>query len=185
MAAHQADRLPHHRRAVAGVPELHRGPQHGRHGVEHHEARQRVLRHRVDTVRAARGGRLGEFGEIRQGVFLGGLEGPPLGPARRHALSGEVLVFRPLERIEFVEHPCRREPERRRRLARRPDIHQPVQRVFFLLQPELEAPRPRLCGAAAAEPAPVVADDRLDGRQHLRRRHQPHGDPRPAEDRVE
>ena len=44
---------------------------------------------------------------------------------------------------------------------------------------------PGLGGIAAAEPAAMVADDRLDGRQHLRRRHQPHGDPRPAEHGVD
>ena len=185
VAAHQAYRLPHHRRAVAGVPELDGRPQHRRHGVEHDEAHHRILGQGVEAARAARLRRLAELGQVLQRVLLSRLEGPPLRTARRDALLGEVRVHRPFQRVEFVEDAGGREPERGGRFTRRPDVDQPVERVLFLLQPQFEPPRSGLGGIAAAEPAAMVADDGLHGRDHLRRRHQAHGDPRPAEHGVE
>ena len=139
----------------------------------------------VDAVRPALPGGPGEFGDVRKRGLLGGFEGPPLGAAGRHTLSSETRGRLLLERIELVEDARRREPERCRRLPGRPDIHQPVERILLLLQPELEPARAGLGGVAAAKPAPVVADDRVDGGEHLRRRHQAHGDPGPPEHRVD
>ena len=89
-----------------------------------------------------------------------------------------------LQRIEFVEQPGGGEAQRSAGLAGGPDIHQPVQHVFLLLQAQLVARRAGRA-FAAAEPAALVHDDRLDGRQQLGGGHQPDRHARAAEDRFD
>ena len=72
--------------------------------------------------------------------FGQGLEGGAAG----EVLRGKELILLPLQRIELVEQSGGGEAQRGARLAGGPDIHQPVQHVFLLLQAQLIA---RTCRA--------------------------------------
>ena len=65
---------------------------------------------------------------------------------------------------------------------RGPDIDQPVQRVFALLDALLVADGAGLGALGAAEALALVANDRLDGGEQLGRGHQAHGHAGAAED---
>ena len=95
---------------------------------------------------------------------------------------GEDYFLFFLHRVELVVEPGRLETERRRCLARRPDVEQAVRDVLFHLQSELVARRAGRHGAGAAEAVAVVADERLDSREQLGRGHDADPDARTAED---
>ena len=57
--------------------------------------------------------------------------------------------------------------------------------VLLLLQTEIVPGRSRPAVLAAAEPAPLIHDDRLDRREQLGGRHQADGHPRPLEHRLD
>ena len=129
VAAHQADGLAHHARAVAGVPELAGGAEDVGDGVE-----QRVVHQR-------RGGR----GRRRVQV----LAALPASALRIGAAVPDDLL---LQRIELVEHAGRFEAEGGAGFAGRPDIHQAVHHVLLQLQAQLVAGRAGRGDGAAAEP---------------------------------
>ncbi len=81
-----------------------------------------------------------------------------------------------IHRVKLIEQARRREPQGGARLARRPYVDQTVQRVFFLLQPQLVARAAGHIRRAAPEAAPLIANDRLHGRQQLGGGHQADGD---------
>ena len=60
-----------------------------------------------------------------------------------------------------------------------------MQRVLALLDALLIAHGAGFCALGAAEALALVADDRLDGREQLGRRHQAHAHAGPPEDRIQ
>ena len=98
---------------------------------------------------------------------------------------GERRVLPLLERVELVEEARGREAERRAGLARRPHFDEPVQRVLALLDAELVTHRARHGLLRAAEAPTLVADDRLDRAEELRRGHDADRHARPAEHRLD
>ncbi|OPZ03726.1 MAG: hypothetical protein BWZ08_02841 [candidate division BRC1 bacterium ADurb.BinA292] len=149
---------------MAGVPQFGRGAEHVGQRVEPGELDEFVLLELVEPGGVAIG--------LRQPFQLDQLQRRFIEPAHLlelvapgQAPGREELQLARLQRIELVEQARGLEAQRRGRFPRRPDIDQPVQRVFLLLQTHLVADRPGLAGVAAAESRPVVADDRFDRRE--------------------
>jgi len=168
-----------------GVPELDGRAQHVGQRVDRNELHQLVGSQLGVPLLVALGLRLGLERDQLAGV-LGELhQRAHLRAAALDALLLEQPVLDLLERVEHVEDARALEAQRGRALADRPDIDQAVQRILFLLDAELVARRARDHALAAAEPAAVVANDRLDGRQQLGGCHQADADARVAEDRLD
>ena len=85
------------------------------------------------------------------------------------------------ERVEFVERASRGEGQRGACLARRPNIGEPVQRIFPRLQSKFITHRSRRRGLGATKPSSLIPDDGLNGRQQFRRRHHAHSHSRAPE----
>ena len=99
-------------------------------------------------------------------------------------LFGKPQVFLFFQRIEFIKQTRRGESKGRAGFAGGPDVHQPVQHVFLLLQAEFVTGSAR-SAFAAAEATPLIKDDGLDRRKQLRRSHQPHRHAGAAKDRFD
>ena len=105
------------------------------------------------------------------------------GPAGQF-LFREPLVFLLFQRIQFVKQPRGGKSQRCARFAGGPNVHQPVQRVFLLLDAQFVARRARRA-FAAAKPAALVKNHRLDRGKQFGAGHQADRHARPAEDGLD
>ena len=85
--------------------------------------------------------------------------------------EGGLLLF---DGVELVEEAGGGKAERGSGFAGGPDVDQPVQRIFALLDALLVAHRAGLGALGAAEALALIANDRLDGGEQLGRGHQAH-----------
>ena len=171
VAAHQADGFAHHAGAVAGVPELGGGAEDVGDGIEEGELDQRVQVGRLAPLRRYS---RASFCTWRMALNVAV---PPAIPR-----AAKISFFCVSSGSSWSNSARGRESQRGAGFAGGPDIHQAVHHVLLSCKPELVARRAGGDCCAAAEPAAVVADDRLDGGEQLGRGHDGHRDARAAED---
>ena len=175
---HQTDRFAHHLCAPAGVPQLGCGAKNVGQRVQQNETQKRIgFQLRSLGVVGRQSG--WQADEIRRPFRRFALQLRARSRAG-DSLSRQQFVSLALQRIEFIEGPCRRKSKRCAGLAGRPDVHQPVQRVFASLQPEFITHRSWRRRLRATEPPSLIPYDRLNRREQFRRRHNAHGHARPA-----
>ncbi len=123
--------------------------------------------------------------EQLDGPLLAFLERLHLGASALNAAlleNGRLPLF---DGVQCVEEARRGQAQRGGRFAGGPDVNQPVQGVLALLNALFVAHRAGLGALGSAKAAALVADDRLDGREQLGRRHYAHWHAGAAEDRLD
>ena len=138
---------------MTGIPELGGRAEHITERVEQHKFHEWI-------GRLLGGGGAGLLHQLQRNgfEFLDFLECRAAG----QLAFPECRVFLAFERINLVEQPGRGKTEGRRRFAGRPNVGEPVECVFLRLQAEIVAGTAGLGGFATAEPAPLIANYRLD-----------------------
>ena len=186
VAAHERDGLAQHGRADAGVPELRRGAEDVGLRVEEREADD-LVGSQLGDARAPPwrrgGGPRARAARARSSPRASSTSSRAFMPVMPCACSSAFFCFS--SGSSSSNRRAVAKPSERRRLARRPDLHEPVERVLALLDAELVADRAGRRLLRAAEAAALVADDRLDRGEELRGGHHADRDARAPEDRLD
>ena len=171
VAAHQADGLAQHVRAVAGGPQLGRRAEHVADGAQPDVRDERVGLELGNPDLVSRAFRLSLQAQELDGFRLGLAQGFHQGAAAAGTLFGEEAASLVLDERELVKSAGGLKAERGSSLARRPHVGEAVNRILLHLDAEVVAGRAGFDAGRAAVAAALVADDRLDGRKQLGRGH--------------